>query len=145
MSDKKASNPPFFPSIWRLLKLAGRHKAWLYAALIVNLLQVALILASNHVLRLFFDAVLRGDRPFFITTLMWSIALGIASIPLSFLRTRSIGLFSERTLAEIRQKLATRFNGLPVGYLEERHSGDFLSVVNADLAKVKKLTGPAIC
>lgn len=141
MPEEQAAHPPFFSSLRRLLQLAGRQKAWLYLALAIDLLQVAQVLASNHVLRLFFDAVLRGDQPSFVATLLWSIGLVAINVPLSFFRLRSIGLFSERSLYEIRQKIAGRLSRLPVSYLEERHSGDFLSVINADLARLKRLTG----
>jgi ABC-type multidrug transport system fused ATPase/permease subunit len=141
MSEKKETNPPFWPSLRRLLQLSGRHKAWFYLALVLDLVLAALLLANNHVLRLFFDALLAKDEKFFFTGLALSIGLGLINIPLVYFRTRSLGLFSERTLYEIRQKVAEHLNRLPVGYLEERHSGDFLSVVNADLARLKRLTG----
>jgi ABC-type multidrug transport system fused ATPase/permease subunit len=42
-------------------------------------------------------------------------------------------------LAKIRQQLADHIARLPVPYLEERHSGDFLSVINDDLTKLQTL------
>ena len=103
-----------------------------------------LIIVSNHFLRYLFDAVQTTDRQAFFTFLTLLADRQPSEHSPDFLRTRSLGWFSERTLAEIRQKVAARLNGLPVGYMEERHSGDFLSVINADLNKVKTLTGSSL-
>jgi ABC-type multidrug transport system fused ATPase/permease subunit len=50
-----------------------------------------------------------------------------------------MGQFSEHTLARLRAAVAQSSTRLPVSYMEERHSGDLLSVLNADLGKLKTL------
>ena len=144
MPDKRPASTPFFPSIRRLLRLAGRHKIWLYITLLVDLLQAVLIVIEYHFVRRLFDTVQASDRQAFLNYLLYWLIAALVVVPLTFLRTRSLGWFSERTLAEIRQKVAVCLNGLPVGYMEERPSGDFLSVINADLNKVKTLTGSSL-
>jgi ABC-type multidrug transport system fused ATPase/permease subunit len=144
MPDKPPKSTPLLPSIRRLLQFAGRQKTWFYVTLVVDLGQAGLIILTNHFLRHLFDAILAPDRQEFFKLLIYWLAASIANVPLSFLRTRALGWFSEHTLAEIRLRVAARLNGLPVGYMEERHSGDFLSVINADLAKVKTLTGSSL-
>jgi ABC-type multidrug transport system fused ATPase/permease subunit len=144
MPDKKLPSTPFFPSIRRLLQFAGRHKTWFFVALVADLIEAGLIILTNHFLRHLFNAVQATDRQAFISFLIYWVAASLPSVPLSYLRARGLGWFSEHTLAGIRQKVAARLNGLPVGYLEERHSGDFLSVINADMAKVKTLTGSSL-
>jgi ABC-type multidrug transport system fused ATPase/permease subunit len=88
---------------------------------------------------LFFDAVAAKQPDAFWYFVMLSLGLGLAGIPLSYLRALSVGRFSEGGLAKIRLAIATRSTQLPIGYLEERHSGDMLSVLNADLGKLKSL------
>ena len=144
MADRKRARVPFFPSLRRLLRMAGKNRVWFFVALVVDLTQAAMIVAQNHIQRGMFDAVLAHERTLFLAALVPLVILGVVSIPLTFLRTRSAGLFSERTLAEIRQRVAARLNGLPVRNLEERHSGDFLSVITADLAKVKTMTATSL-
>ena len=76
---------------------------------------------------------------------LWLTLLLISSaLPLGYLRTFTIGTFSEKTLALLRDKIAAHATRLPMRYLEERHTGDMLSVVNADLAKLKNLTANAL-
>jgi ABC-type multidrug transport system fused ATPase/permease subunit len=144
MRDKRPASTPFLPSIRRLLQLAGRHKTWFFIALVADLFEAGLIILTNHFLRGLFDAVQGSDRQTFFAFLAYWLVASLPVVPLSFLRARGLGRFSEGTLAEIRQKVAARLNGLPVGYLEERHSGDFLSVINADMNKVKTLTGSSL-
>jgi ATP-binding cassette subfamily B protein len=117
---------PFFPALRRLLQLSGRYRAWFYSALVVDLGLSALVIIQNDLIRRMFDAVSAQNQAMFISFMILSLVFFAASIPLSYLRTRSLGTFSEHTLANIRMKLAARFNQLPVSYLEERHSGDFL-------------------
>ena len=140
MTESKKPSVSYFASLRRILKFSGRHKVWLFVALAIDLVQAVLVVAGSAIMRRFFDAVIDLDMETFIQAMIWIIVISLAGIPLAYLRTRSAGLFSERTLFEIRQKVAQQINGLPVDYLEERHSGDFLSLLNSDLAKLKGLT-----
>jgi ABC-type multidrug transport system fused ATPase/permease subunit len=144
MPEKRPPSTPLFPSIRRLLQFAGKYKTWFYVTLVVDLIQAVLIVVQYHFLRKLFDAVQASDRQAFLTFLLYWVIIAVVVVPLTFFRTRSLGWFSEYTLAAIRQRVAERLNGLPVGYMEEHHSGDFLSVINADLAKVKTLTGSSL-
>ena len=141
MSKKNQTTVPFLPAIQRLLQLADKHKSWFFVALTVDIIQAGLIVLSNHFLRGVFDATAAGAAQDFWVFMIYFLCTSFVRVPLAFLRTRSQGWFSEHTLATIRQKVATHMRGLPVSYMEERHSGDLLSVMNADLGKVKTLTG----
>jgi ABC-type multidrug transport system fused ATPase/permease subunit len=127
------------PTIQRLLKISGSQSAWLYLALVIDLgLAVGLILNAAF-MRKWINGVLAGQFGIFWLYTWIILGLSVPSILFNYLRTWSIGLFSERMLAKLRQTIATRSTVLPVDYLEERHSGDMLSVLNADLGKVKTL------
>jgi len=139
--DPEKEKVPFFPALRRLLQLSGQYRAWFYSALVVDLILAALVIIQNDLLRRMFDTVSGHDQAMFFHYTILSLIFFASSIPLSFLRTRSLGTFSERTLAGIRLKIAEKLTRMPVRYLEERHSGDFLSVVNADIGKIKTLTG----
>lgn len=126
-------------SLRRLLKTAGSTKRWLYAAVGTDLLSTVILIVSAHAFRQLFDAAGAGNAPAFWRYAAIGFILSVIGIPLQALKVRSIGLFSERTLAEIRQRLADHIARLPVPYLEDRHSGDFLSVINDDLTKLQTL------
>jgi ABC-type multidrug transport system fused ATPase/permease subunit len=144
MSEKSVRKTPIWPAIRRLLQLSGKNQAWLYVALLVVVLETASNIAGNFTLARFIDAVSAGEYARFTLYLAVTAALYLAAVPLSFVRTRSIGLFGERTLAGLREKVAARATVLPMRNLEERHTGDLLAVVNADLAKLKDLAASSL-
>jgi len=141
MPDTPSPAPanPILPSIRRLLKIAGRQSAWLYAGLAFDLVLAVLLILGNDFMRRIFDAVLAHQTTTFWYYVWLSLSLTIPGIILSYLKTREVGLFSERTQAKLRQEIAAHSTRLPVSYLEQRHSGDMLSVLNADMAKLKTL------
>jgi len=137
---KQPSKPvPIWSSIRRLVRFSGRRESLLYVALTIALITTVVNILLNHFMRRFIDSVPAGDFHRFWLYLGLYVGIWLAVLPLVYLRTRSIGSFSERTLAAIRQAIAFRTTGMPARYLEDHHSGDMLSVLNADLAKVKKL------
>jgi len=138
-NESPAPANPIWPSIRRLLKIAGRQSAWLYAALAFDLLLACTMLLSIDFMRRIFDAVLAGQTSVFWKYTWLTLALTVPNILFSYLKTRGVGYFSERTQAKLRQALAAQSTLLPVSYLEQRHSGDLLSVLNADMAKLKTM------
>jgi ABC-type multidrug transport system fused ATPase/permease subunit len=141
--QKKSKQPSglvrIWPSIRRLVKLSGRGESLLYLALAIALITTVINILLNHLMRRFIDSVPAGDFHGFWLYLGLYVGTWLVALPLGYLRTRSIGSFSERTLAAIRRKIAAHATHVPVRYLEDHHSGEMLSILNADLAKVKKL------
>ena len=139
MQKTETVKQPIWPTVLRLFQTAGRQRDWFYLALLIDLLQAAALIVINHFNRRFFEAVAANDSQAFWFFVILSLVLSVLGIPLAYLKTRGLGQFSERTLASLRQDIARRSTVLPVAYLEARHSGDLLSVLNADLGKLKTL------
>ncbi|HRE30105.1 MAG TPA: ABC transporter transmembrane domain-containing protein, partial [Anaerolineales bacterium] len=139
MTSSPTPPPPAWPMIRRLLALAGPGRRWLFAALALDLLGAALLIVGNHFNRGFFEAVTAGDAQAFWVYVGLAIASSAATAPLSYLRVRGIGQFAEGTLARLRSAIASRSAALPFSALEQRHTGDLVSVLNADLEKLKTL------
>ncbi len=138
--QKQAKNEtPVWPTVRRIVGMAGNLRVWLVVAIGIDLVQAALLVLQNDFMRKFFDAVSNRQPDLFRHFVILTLSLYVASIPLSYLRTSAIGRFSERTLARIRELIASHSTRLPIGYLETRHSGDMLSVLNVDLGKVRTL------
>jgi ABC-type multidrug transport system fused ATPase/permease subunit len=144
MSNETQPKTPIMPAIRRLVKLSGRNQVWLYVALLMVLLETFLQVAAMFSLARFVDAVTANNPTDFMRALLVTVTLFAATAPVSFFRSRSTGLFSERTMAMLREKVTTQATVLPIRYLEERHTGDLLAVVNADLTKLKNLTASAL-
>ena len=139
MANAKKSKSPVWPNVLRLFRMAGRQRVWFAVAITVDLLQAALLVLGADFNRKIFEAVPGKDIQAFSTYVALSFLLILLSIPLSYTKVRTIGQFSERTLARLREAIARKSTQLPVADLEARHSGDLLSVLNADLGKLKTL------
>ena len=139
MQKSAATGQSVWPIVQRLLQLAGRQRGWFYLALVIDLSQALLLILGNHFNRRFFEAVSANDPTTFWLFVWLSLITQALNIPLSYFKVRGIGLFSERTLAKLRGLLASASTRLPVETLEQRHSGDMLSVLNADLGKLRTL------
>jgi len=139
MAAKDARAPSVWPAVRRLLQVAGRQRVWLVAALACDLLSAAVNIVPMFALARFLDAVSAGNVADFWRYLAIFLGLSVLGLPLSFVRTRALGLFSERTLAELRGRVAASAVVLPINTLESQHSGDLLSLFNADLARLKSL------
>ena len=139
MPDTKQSNPAVWPNIFRLFRMAGRQRIWFFIAIAVDLVQAAFLILGNDFNRKIFEAVPGRDVSRFWTFVALSFGLILLGIPLSYIKVRTIGQFSERTLAKLREAVARQSTRLPVPDLEARHSGDLLSVLNSDLGKLKTL------
>jgi len=144
MSGESNQKIPIWPTIRRFLKLSGRNQAWLYIAMGIVVLETTFNITSNFALARFIDAVSAKQASVFILYLGVTLGLQATAIPLTYLRTRSVGLFSERTLAGLRDRIAAQATVLPMRYLEERHTGDVLAVLDADLTRLKKLTASSL-
>lgn len=140
MQDNQAT-PKFFPTLMRLMRISGSNRIFFYSSVILDLVTATYIVFQNHLLRGLFDSVIALKKPEFLRITVILVILGLCSIPLAYFRTRFAGLFGEKTLYTIRQRVAEKINRFPIQDLEERHSGDFLSVLNADLARLKNLLG----
>src|SRR5512145_25072 len=141
MTQPQKTANSIWPNIRRLLKLSGKLTFWLYLALTFDLILAAIIVVNNALLRQVFDSALAGDQQRFWLYALLTFGLTLPNILLAYWRTASRGRFSEGTLAKLRQAIAKHTTGLPVSYLEQRHSGDLLSILNADLDKLKGLLG----
>ncbi len=123
----------------RILSIAGPARGWLVAAIAVDLLLAALLIIGNHFTRRFFEAVASQDAQVFWLYVGLAVSTSTANIPLAYLKVRGVGRFAENTLARLRTMIAARAASLPIGALEARHSGDLVSVLNADLEKLRIL------
>ena len=139
MPEEKKLITPIWPSILRLVRLSGRHQVWLYLSIVMDILQAIIMFTLFFSWQKLFDAASAKNLHDFWFFIWLGLGLAILGVPLAFIRTRANGLYTEKTLAELREKIAAQATVLPVKYLEDRHTGDLLSIVNADLTKLKRL------
>lgn len=139
METTVEKKPPIWPVVTRLVKMSGPRQGWLAGAILIDLVQAAVLVLSNHWMRQIFDSAMARNVDRFWYFFWLSLVVSLALFPFSYLKTYGIGRFSEGLLALIRTRVAGKSARLPVSYMETRHSGDMLSVLNADLGKLKNL------
>jgi len=139
MENSKTTRQSAWPIVQRLFALAGGLRGWFFIAVAIDLLQAGILILSAHFTRVFFEAVSNKDPQTFWVYVWLTLGISALNIPLSYFKVRGIGQFSEGTLAKLRHSVAARSAALPVAVLEARHSGDILSVLNADLGKLKTM------
>ncbi len=139
MAEKQKTPNPVLPTIRRLVRMSGKQSAWLAAVLFFDAIMAVLLIISVVFIRNIFDAVVNNQPAVYWFYVWWTVGISIPNIFLSYVKTYGIGQFSERTLAKIRNAIAASSTKLPISYHEERHSGDLLSILNADLGKVKTM------
>ncbi len=139
--EKKTEKPqPVWPVVGRLLKMSGpRRQGWLAVAILIDLAQAAVLLLTNDWMRRIFDSAIEHQPDRFWYFVWLTLAVSVVGVPFAYLKTYGIGRFSEGTLAAVRRSVSEKSARLPVAYMESRHSGDMLSVLNADLGKLKTL------
>ena len=140
MPGKKAGQMVFiWSTLQRLLQISGKNRYWLYTAVFLLLIAVAITMAGSILFLIMVDAVIARKYAEFHNYLGLFIIFTIAETPFVYFSRLFMGAFSERTLAGLREKIATHLTILPIRYLEERHSGDILSIANSDLAQLQTL------
>jgi ATP-binding cassette subfamily B protein len=137
--QEKEKKPPVWPVVGRLFQFSGRARGWLYLAVAFDLLLAAQLIISNDFMRRMFDKAMSHNAEGFWLYFWLSIGLGLLSWPSNYMKTYGLGRFSENVLYHLRSAVADKSRKLPVAYMEARHSGDMLSVLNADLGKLKNL------
>ena len=142
----KASEPGISikDGLQRLLHLSGRNQIWLYAALAAAFGEVIITIGWNIGLMRLINAVSDHQMDVFLRNLMLTLAVFALGPFVNYVRTYSLGRFSENTVATLRERFATQATVLPMQTLETRHTGDLLTVVNSDLVKLKTLTGSSL-
>jgi len=144
MSEEREPGISILYGVQRLLRLSGRNQVWLYLALGAAVCDVIVTIGWNITLMLFINAVSSGQVDTFARYFLLTIALFVIGVAISFARTYTTGRFSETTVATLRERFAAQATILPMRFLEQRHTGDLLAVVNADLAKLKTLTAASL-
>ncbi len=126
-------------TLWRLFGFLGKYRAAYFA----SLLGLAIVLTSErmfvaYVIKLFTDSITHINIDLlWYSVKIWGVFL-LGWIPLSVLLGYLWGATTMRAVAELRQSIFSRLQRLPLGYLEQRHSGDLISVLTNDVTTAEQ-------
>jgi len=132
-------------TLWRLFEFLKPKRFQYFAAMFV----VAAIFASERmfmgfVAKWFIDAIVYADMALLKNTVLyWGLyALGIMLVSPFFLYTWRTSIV--RGTANLRQVVFSHLQRLPLGYYENRHSGEAMSLLTNDVAAAEQVYGENI-
>ena len=126
-------------TLWRLFGFLGPWRAAYFASLV----GLAVVLTSErmfvaYVIKLFVDSISQTNIDLlWYSVKIWAIFL-LAWIPLSALLGFLWRTITMRAMAQLRQTIFEHMQRLPLGYYEQRHSGDMVSVLTNDLTAAEQ-------
>ena len=126
-------------TFWRLFGFLGPWRAAYFASLV----GLAVVLTSErmfvaYVIKLFVDSISQTDIDLlWYSVRIWAIFL-LGWIPLSALLGFLWRTTTMRAMAQLRQTIFEHMQRLPLGYYEQRHSGDLVSVLTNDLTATEQ-------
>ncbi len=126
-------------TLWRLFGFLQPWRLTYFA----SMLGLALVLTSERlfvswVIKLFVDAITAGSPDLlWRSVLIWVLFL-VPWIPLGVLLSYLWHSTTIRAVARLRQAVFSQLQRLPLGYHEQRHSGDLISVMTNDVTAAEQ-------
>lgn len=116
------------------------NKHLLVAAVSLTAVLAGLEITTSYLIKSLLDSALTKD--YVILKKMVLLLIGIMFLLMVFRYTRNslMGIYTEKGLKALRQRMADHLLHLPCGELEKRHSGDLISRMTNDLNRVRDFT-----
>ncbi len=126
-------------SVSRLIRLFPKRRL-LILGLFVTIIYSVITVGFSYLIRMIIDAAVDGDRTVFMFFLQVSIIMIAVNFVLAYLRTRVIGVYTERGVMALREAFGKKVTYMQFESLQERSSGELLSRGTNDLNRVKNFT-----
>lgn len=127
-------------SLSTLIRFLKPYQGWIWVSvvfsLIVGLIDISLAILSQHLL----DGVVGSEETAKVMPLLYAIlaAITLGVICKYIVKYTSVH-FSANVLQNMRAQLFRKFVGIPVSYVEERHSGELGSRINNDATAIEQV------
>jgi len=122
---------------WRLLakvlRLLRPHRGWLAAAVTSTLVVTALGFAGPYFVRGIADSAIAGNLHLLLVLVLASLAVALFESGAGYVKAVSMATLSSLTLRDLRNRITSHIQTLPMATLEKYHSGDLVSRLNSDL------------
>lgn len=126
-------------TLWRMFAFLKQRRA----AYIASLLGLAAVLTlerlfAGYVIKRFVDSITTISlNDLWATVILW-LAFLLVWIPLNVLLAYLWRSVTVRAVGDLRERIFAHLQRLPLGYLEQRHTGDLASVLTNDVAATEK-------
>ena len=122
---------------WRLLakvlRLLRPHRGWLAAAAASTLVVTAVGFAGPYFVRGIADSAIAGNLHLLLVLVLASIAVALFESGAGYMKAVSMATLSSLTTRDLRNRITSHIQTLPMATLEKYHSGDLVSRLNSDL------------
>lgn len=133
-----------FPTTWRTIRRLipdfKTHKTWLWLVWLTALIAGIMEFISPYLLKTMTDTALAQQSEAFRQLVFWALFAMLVDIVLKYF-TRIVAIrYQTYTLRDLRNRVTTHIQRLPISYTETLHSGDLVSRLNNDIDKIGTLT-----
>lgn len=122
---------------WRLLakvlRLLRPHRGWLATAVASTLVVTAVGFAGPYFVRGIADSAIAGNLHLLLVLVLASVAVALFESGAGYVKAVSMATLSSLTLRDLRNRITSHIQTLPMATLEKYHSGDLVSRLNSDL------------
>lgn len=122
----------------RLMRVLPHRWVFVFAIIMTVIISGMQILFS-HLLRQTMDSAVQKDLTGLGRAALFLAVLALCESAVRAARTAALGFYEARGVASIRQRASERLASLPMGLAEREHSGDYLSRLTNDAARLSDL------
>ncbi len=140
MAQAEAHTPPNWETIRRLIPTLKAHKIWLGFVWLTALVAGVMEFINPYLLQTLTDTALAQDAIRFRQLVLWALIAMTVDIALKYFKRIIAIRYETYTLRDLRNRLTTHIQHLPISYTETLHTGDLVSRLNNDVDKIATLT-----
>jgi len=133
---ERTQTEPTLRTMRRLSASLTVHKTWLWLVLFTALIVGILEFINPYLLKTMTDTALNQQSNAFRRLALWAIAVVFVDVALRYF-TRIVAVrYQTFTIRDLRNRVTAHIQRLPISYTETLHSGDLVSRLNNDIAKI---------
>ena len=120
-------------------------KKWmLVTGVLVTIMISVLQVSFSYMLMRVIDSAVMQDYTLFFHNFITLFVMVLLTVLMSFLRTRSLGGYTERGLAKLRSSYGRKTMDISVGAMQKTHSGELISRGTNDMSRIRQFTAQTL-
>ncbi|MFN8492437.1 MAG: ABC transporter ATP-binding protein [Caldilineaceae bacterium] len=133
------------PSTWRtwlhLFQVMLPYRLWLTLAIAAASGQAGVNIGFAFLIKHLTDAALTMQKERFFTLLYLALAFILIGMVATYGNRYATAVYKLFTLRDLRNRVTSHIQGLSIAYLENYHSGDIVTRLNADVTQMEEFVG----
>jgi ABC-type multidrug transport system fused ATPase/permease subunit len=117
----------------RTLRQLRPHRGWLAGAAASTLVATAISFAGPYFVRGIADSAIAGDMRLLLVLILASLCVALLDAGAGYAKAMSMANLACLSVRDLRDRLTSHTQALPMATLERYHTGDLVSRLNSDL------------